>query len=148
MKFTNNEEFENYREEHGLSINEDFDVDIEWEEARIINPENDQKVVYALIPADEVAYERAKMELTITTRYHDWHNTIADAIHDQVNGYINDDSEDEDGNPIVLDLFTQDIVEYNRQVKAYNQYGDAECINTDMTALKILDIVEKNTNQI
>lgn len=47
----------------------------------IINPENNQKILYnAIIEAVFASYEEAKKELTVTSRYHDWSNTTVDNL--------------------------------------------------------------------
>lgn len=137
MKFATIEEMDAYRDEHGLTLTEEFDADIEWESAPIINPGNSQKIVHALVPADEVEYEAAKIALTITTPYHDWHNTIADKIYNQANDYIDDPEE--------YELEEEDVAEYNKQVDAYNMYGDAEKINVLLVADVTKKILEKNS---
>lgn len=46
----------------------------------IINPDNDQKLIEAIIPEAEAPEYEAEKELTITTSYHDWSDTAADKL--------------------------------------------------------------------
>jgi hypothetical protein len=149
MKFATEELMNQYREENGLAWNElEFDADQEYSEFSIINPENSQKTINALIPAEDCDYEQAKRELTITSRYHDWSNTIADHIYNEAEDYINSDGVDEDGDPIEFKLSDSDIKEYNKQIGNLNKYADKDYIDNSLTARQIIDIAGKNSYKL
>jgi len=140
MKFATIEELESYQNDNGatLSISEyEFNSADEWEEIEIINPENSQKEINALVPAEDVAYEIARKELTLTSRYHSWHNTVADKINNAIytDGEINNDTIETD----LIDV-------YNSAVKNENQYGSTDTISSDMPNYKIAGIIEANSH--
>jgi len=113
------EELSNYAEENSLDIDETIQDANKLTEAEVINPENEQDLINAIIDADDADYEEARKELTITSQYHDWHNTIADRINDAIDNDEIDNIDDET------------IAEYNRQVEYYNQYGDFVELNNE-----------------
>jgi DNA polymerase II small subunit/DNA polymerase delta subunit B len=84
MKFKNIQEYEKYCEENGIDTQQNIEVifnpKTDYVEHEIINPENDQKLELTLIPAEDVEYEEAKKQLTLTTQYHDWSDTVADRL--------------------------------------------------------------------
>lgn len=135
MKFKNQKEFIKYAEDNELYCEADiFDEDTEYEEYEIINPENSQTLINALIEDEDVNYEEARKQLTITDKYYDWSNTIADRILKAI----------EEGE----DIDNKMIQEYNESVEDFNKYGDAEYIDKNQTVDEIEDIVINNNSKI
>jgi len=130
------EQVEVYAEAHGKHIDWD-NVIIEDEgelvEAEIINPENDQKTTYAIIRAEDEAYEDAKIQLTLTSRYHDWHNTVADKLAENIQTYQEEKEKLEDGDelPYYAEIKDDLIEEYNKLVAIINEYGDMSSITRE-----------------
>jgi len=140
MKFATIEELKQYQNDHGVILSTyeyKFNANDEWEEMEIINPENDQKKINALVLADEVNYEKARMELTLTTQYHDWRNTIADKIMEQI--------DNADGRYSTVNLDADNVRKYNKQVEASNQYADNLIIFKKMDVKRIAKIVNANS---
>jgi len=139
MKFNTIEEFNEYKEENGLSFYElEFEPEIEYTTAQIINPENSQKLIYALIPEEEKSVFDAEKETTLTTKYHDWHNTVTDKIMDELlsEGQIDKDA-----------TVSPDYVEeYNRQIEAINKHKDLDYITEEMNSYQVYQILNKNSN--
>jgi len=131
MKFKNQKEFIKYAEDNELYYEEEiFDKDIDYEEYEIINPEGSQKLIHALIDKKDIDYEEARKQLTVTDKYYDWKNTIADRILNAI----------EEGEEIDEDM----INEYNEAVADFNKYGEAEYIDKKQTVEEIEDIIHKN----
>ncbi len=131
MKFKNQKEFIKYAEDNELYYEEEiFDKDIDYEEYEIINPEGSQKLIHALIDKKDIDYEEARKQLTVTDKYYDWKNTIADRILNAI----------EEGEEIDEDM----IKEYNEAVADFNKYGEAEYIDKKQTVEEIEDIIHKN----
>jgi len=130
------EQVETYAEEYGKHIDwQDIGLenDLELTESQIINPENDQKTVYAIIRAEDKAYEDAKMQLTITSQYHDWHNTVADKLAENIQTYQNETERLEEGEelPYFAEIKEDLIEEYNKLIAIINQYGDMATIKRE-----------------
>jgi len=130
------EQVETYAEEYGKHIDwQDIGLenDLELTESQIINPENDQKTVYAIIRAEDEAYEDAKMQLTITSQYHDWHNTAADKLAENIQTYQEETEKLEEGEelPYFAEIKEDLIEEYNKYVAIINQYGDMATIKRE-----------------
>jgi len=134
MKFKNQKEFIKYAEDNELYYEEEiFEKEKEYEEIEIINPENSQKLINALVDSEDVNYEEARKQLTMTDQYYDWNNTIADRILNA----IEEEEIDEDM-----------IKEYNEAVADFNKYGDAKYIDLRQTLEEIEDIIYKNNSKI
>lgn len=130
------EQVKAYAAEHGKHIDwQDIGLenDLELTESQIINPENDQKTVYAIIRAEDEAYEDAKMQLTITSQYHDWHNTAADKLAENIQTYQEETEKLEEGEelPYFAEIKEDLIEEYNKYVAIINQYGDMATIKRE-----------------
>lgn len=135
MKFKNQKEFIKYAEDNELYYEEEiFDKDIDYEEYEIINPEGSQKLIHALIDKKDIDYEEARKQLTVTDKYYDWKNTIADRILNAI----------EEGEEIDEDM----IKEYNEAVADFNKYGDAKYIDLRQTLEEIEDIIYRNDGRI
>ncbi len=131
MKFKNQKEFIKYTEDNELYYEgEIFDEEKEYEEIEIINPENSQKLINALVDSEDVNYEEARKQLTVTDKYYDWNNTIADRILNAI----------EEGEEIEDEM----IKEYNAAVADFNKYGDAKYIDLRQTLEEIEDIINNN----
>ena len=111
MKFKNEKELVEYCEENGLVIECEFIKNEEYEETEIINSENKQKLVYALIFAEDHYYEKGKKNLTVTSQYHDWNGTIADKMLKAI--------QDKD-----IEEWNNNVKEYNSEIEDYNIFGD------------------------
>lgn len=96
---------------------------------------NKQKFGRSIIFVEDIKYEQARMAMTLTTRYHDWHNTLADKLSEI------EDIED-------LRLYPDLVEDYNQAVAEFNKYGDAEYLNKDDNLGQIQEKVEANNNQI
>lgn len=90
---------------------------------RIVSSENRQRANYTIIVASDADYHEAEMELTVTSQYHDWSNTIAD----QVFSALDDHDGKNVGDVVDADL----LAKYNELIRSYNQYGDKEIIPAD-----------------
>jgi hypothetical protein len=102
----------------------------------VINPENKQKTMYMLTDKDSSSYSEAAMELTLTTPYHAWSDTIADQLlSDLEKGYMPMPSEAE-------------REEYNDAVATFNIYGDASPIHPLHSINDMIDIINNNSSQI
>ena len=120
----------------------DEDDDCVIVRADVINPENKERQISAYIVGEDLDYESAKIELTLTSSYYDWSNTVADKVNP-----IRDS--DENGEPIYITPTAEEIKEYNKAVDSYNRsYGQADKIDGEMTNEKIAKIIEDNNNLI
>lgn len=135
MKFKNNEEIEKYCEENGISFPDIFEKDVDYIEAEIINPENEQKLIYALIPEEDDKYEQAKKELTITSHYHDWHYTTADKLT-EIQYKAEEDAEDE---AELIEEWNDLIPEYNKWIGYLKLYEDRDYLKPAKTIDDILN---------
>jgi hypothetical protein len=65
-----------------------------------VNPENDQKKIYGgLAHVECVEDSRVEQELTLTTQYHDWSNTLADSFAKGVDGeYVTEEDFNREAN--------------------------------------------------
>lgn len=119
-----------YADEHSKSIDwkgiDCGDSTQELVEAEIINPENDQKTIYAIIRAEDESYEDAQLQLTCTSRHHDWHNTVADRMAEAIQIYQEETEKLEEGEelPSFAEISTGLITEYNKLIATYNEYND------------------------
>jgi len=100
----------------------------------VINPENTQKLIEEMIDEEDADYEEARKQLTITDKYYDWNNTIADRILNAI----------EEGEEIDEDM----INEYNEAVADFNKYAEAEYIDKNQTVEEIEEIVYRNDGRI
>ena len=115
-------------------------IKIELVECKIINPENDQRAITSYIDEDDVNYETAKLELTVTSAYHNFHNTTADAVEYEVDKQAIDEDGDYNGSAIVM--IEQELLEkYNTYISQFNQYGDRLPLSHGMTADEIREIL-------
>lgn len=106
-------------------IHVEFINDVTLVNTRIISPENHQNAIYSYIDEDDVEYETARLELTITTQYHNWRNTVADELYTQLINY-------ELGEVNEVD---QDVIDaYNKCVDAHNKYSNLEYVTHKTTA--------------
>jgi|TARA_Y100000310_G_C20703059_1_gene831914 acyl-CoA reductase-like NAD-dependent aldehyde dehydrogenase len=121
-------ELEKYAEDNGLSIYWDSIADAnKLEEAEIINPENHQRTIMAIIPQEDAPYEEARKDLSVTSQYYDWSDTAADRVTDILEHLIAEEEEDEEEMAeFEKTELKEAIKEYNEQVDAYNNYGDAK----------------------
>ena len=130
MKFKNYEELEKYAQKNSLNIIEIYNneeiPDIEFVEYRVINPENKQRLVYALIDENDVEYYEAQKQLTLTSKYHDWNDTIADRVADMVYHIYRQYQEYDEIDRDEIDDLNAYIEEYNNQVNNINKYRDYE----------------------
>jgi len=143
MKFKTKEEIQKYADEEGLYYDKEFyDPSVDYAETIIINPENKQHLIYALIEKEEAAYESARQQLTITSSYHDWHNTIADKMADIANRYHygEDEEEDDRGCPYERDE-DELIAEWNENIDEYNEAVETVGWWDHLTLLKKDNIV-------
>ena len=143
VSFSNSEVMTEYASEYGLHY-ELYGDPINHKhrliETGIINPENDQKTISALIDVDDEAYHHAEMELTITSQYHDWSDTVASRLSQEVDNIARQlDDEDEDNINYYIDR--ELIEEYNKLVGDYNQYGDKPYIDIVEDDKKQFDIL-------
>jgi len=128
------EEVEKYASEYGFYVDWDMisgDDDVDLTTMWTINSENTQKLHYAIIPAEDEQYEEARKELTLTTRYHDWRNTIADRILAQSE---NEDTED----------YLDGMEEYNNHISAINKYGDKAFLTEGMSREEVIETTKNN----
>lgn len=98
----------------------------------IVNPEFEQALLEATIDQSDLAYEEAKKELTLTSQYHDWSNTIADQVYESIRECYDydDDLLDECEGMTINDVVGVDTVDqYNQYIAEYNQYGDLPQLN-------------------
>lgn len=134
------EEVEQWAEDNGAGIETDLSEAEELTAMDIVNPENSQHSIYAVVATEDAGYEEARRELSLTNQYYNWSGTIADRISSQLW---------EEGELVEkVELSEKDIEEYNDQVGGFNQYGDAEKIKAKMTAEQIADVLLGNANQI
>lgn len=113
--FSSLDEAQKYIEAEQIDVqNEDiqalFDTDVTLVQCQIISPENHQRAITTYIDQNDVKYEKAKIELTLTSQYHSWHNTTADAIKNELYSY------DENNSVIIPDDL---LIEYNNYVANY-----------------------------
>lgn len=124
-----------YADEYGLYVDwwlmADAEDGADLTVAFIINGENEQRLRSAIIPAEDEHYEEARKELTLTSRYHDWHNTIADRILAQ--------AEDED-----TEDYLDGIEEYNASVSAVNKYDDRAYLTEGTSRDEVIETIENN----
>jgi hypothetical protein len=118
-----------------LRYGEDYDIT----ESTIINPENHQMQVNRIIESEDVDYEDAKIELTLTTRYHNWHNTVADSLfetvkdkHQELNLELCDEIKFKE-----LGITEEDIEEYNDLIVKINKYYDSSSLTLNSTITDI-----------
>ena len=110
-------------------------------EAEIINSENSQRTITCYIDSDDVDYETSKIELTVTTSYHNWHNTVADKIAYEIDKQsCNEDGFNFDGSTII-NLDEDLLLEYNEFVDKFNQHGDRGHLKQKMTADQINELL-------
>ena len=148
MKFKNQKEFIKYAEDNELYYEPDiFDEDIDYEEAQIINPENPQTLINALIDEKDIDYEEARKQLTITNQYYEWSDTIADRILKEIEE-VKENAEEEGEEIEKINLDKKMIQEYNEKVKDLNKYGEAEYIDKNQTNEEIEEIVYRNDGRI
>jgi len=100
----------------------------------IINPENSQTLIEDTIDEEDIDYEEARKQLTITNNYYEWSNTIADRILKAI----------EEGE----DIDNKMIQEYNEAVEDLNKYGEAEYIDKNQTIEEIEDTIINNNSKI
>ena len=116
-------------------------------EASVINPEYNQQVIEGLVAEKDVDYEEANIQLTLTSQYHNWSNTIADNIYDVCKEYQEKMDEFRNGDLeceptfYLFDIFIDDVKEYNKQVSNFNKYGDRESLCNCMTVEEVLDVL-------
>lgn len=83
-------------------------------------------MLYTYTDAKDIEFHEARKELTITSGYHDWHNTIADTIAS--------------GN-----YSKEDVEEYNENIRKYNVlYSNASQIDINMGEEEIQKIICEN----
>lgn len=101
-------------------------------EADIVSPHNEQHMLHCIIDESDLTYEAAKKELTLTTQYHNWKNTVADRVYESIKECYDADGdllEEYEGMTINDVVGSETVSEYNQYVAAYNQYGDLSHIN-------------------
>lgn len=124
---------ENTTDAYGNAINDGDTLVL----AEITNPENDQRTIHtALVSEDDAAYETSKRQLTLTSQYHDWHNTTADAIKNEV--LKARQAEDEE-----YTISQHHIEEYNEHVAVVNMYDDRRTLSADMDIDTIEEIIHQ-----
>lgn len=107
------------------SIECDVVPDGDYTVQEILNPQNEDRIINALIDKENASYETAKMELTTSVEY-----TLAYKVQQIVNRMYEEDTLNK--NVESLDKFDkQDIEKYNRQVREYNKYRNVDMINDD-----------------
>ena len=121
------EELTKYAEEYGIYI-EEYSSE-ELVECNIINPENEQKIITAIIDSTDVDYHEAQKELTLTTQYHDWSGTVADRLYELLQNE---------------ELDTELVEQYNEAVSNYNQYGNANTIQANSTIAEAINTIQNN----
>ncbi len=126
----------------GLEVETDYPVECEVLSdddviilQTIVSPYNTQKTIAAYIAEQDMDYEHARMELTVTTQYHDWGNTLADSIHNDVKDAINEGFD--------VELDNEQIELYNNLVSQYNKYGDREYLNVDDETHTLLEKINR-----
>lgn len=145
LKFNSEEEFKKYAEDNELYYYPDiFDENEEYVEYDIINPENEQTLINALIEKDDVEYEEARKQLKITDKYHEWHDTIADKILEK----INNEEEIEEDEIEEEEIKEEEIEEYNKAVEDFSRYSEAEYLFKNDSKEKIEDKIYKNNNLV
>ena len=135
MKFKNKEEIEKYCEENGVNLPDTFEKVMNYIEAEIINPENEQRLIYALIPEEDEKYEEARKELTLTSCYHDWNNTIADKLAEIQDRAEREEFGDEED---LIEEWNDLLSEYNEQIENINLYEDRDYLKPAKTLDDIL----------
>jgi hypothetical protein len=114
----------------------------------VISKDNHQKIMSAVIAGEddtESAF-KAELQLVLTDKYFDWHNTLADKIVKTINNYLVLDEE--------LDEESADWVkEYNVLVKYHNRHFglDLEFIDDKEDQDYLYDVVkliENNSTKI
>lgn len=132
------EQLEAYAEEEMIaidwdSIDEEPTETIALVKAEIVNPENSQKLLDIIICAEDEEYEGAKVQLTLTSRYHDWHNTVADKLAENIQTYQEETEKLEEGEelPYYAQIKDELIEEYNKLIAIINQYGDMSPIKRE-----------------
>lgn len=121
-------------EQQGLcpSIETDVVDGGRYVEATIVSPHNGQKLLECIIDESDLAYEAAKKELTLTSQYHDWSNTVADQVYESIKECYDADGDlldDCDGMTINDVVGSETVDQYNQYVVAYNQYSDLSHLN-------------------
>lgn len=108
----------------------------------IINCENYQHLHVALINSQDSNYYIAERELTITDKYYQYRNTIADQVKKLI-------EKEENQEFIYLDRFDLNVVnEYNQHVSNYNKFAELDKIEIlrDDKGLKIKTNIEIGKN--
>jgi len=119
-----------YAEDNGYYIDWDDIADAtELTTATIINPENNQHLIDAIISESDAGYHEAIIQLTDTTQYHDWHDTIRDRVVRILLNHAKYEKDDEEYEKLDDD----DIAAYNRQVEQANKYADYSYIHRNST---------------
>ena len=131
---------EKYIEENNINtenifLQEIFNKNGELVVAKIINPENSQRLLSAYIDADDVAYENARKELTVTGDYHSWSDTVADEVRAATEDL-------EEGSLVTLE--PELLARYNSLVQDYNKYGDLAPLTQGMNKDEIFEAFLQN----
>ena len=113
----------------------------------IINPENSQTLIEDTIDEEDIDYEEARKQLTITNNYYEWSNTIADRILKEIEE-AKENAEEEGEEIEKINVDKKMIDEYNEAVEDLNKYGEAEYIDKNQTIEEIEDTIINNNSKI
>jgi len=137
------EELEKYANDNGLALHNEWSGELEW--CLMVNPENHQHRIEAIVDNGDAEYEKAKCELVLTTQYHNWSDSCADKIMKILENEREDDGWKEEAE--FSDCYKNDIDNYNKSVEAFNEYGDALTISNEMELSNIETIIINNSGQ-
>lgn len=98
----------------------------------VISPYNEQRIINKWIDDEDIEYETACIQLTLTTEYHNWHDTAVDRIS---NLFLNKNNSKAKLKDEVKDIdnLHELIKEVNRLITHLNQYQDIQKIDDNMT---------------
>jgi len=136
------EELEIYCQENGITIEttELLDGD-ELAKTSIINPENSQRLISAIVDEIDEDYTEACKEIKITDSYHNW-TSYASRLYQQLNDV------DEEDNKTSEILSKEEINKYNAYVNDFNQYAEGSLICENDTVEDTLHTMQENSSQV
>lgn len=120
--------------DYGYSVECEIEEGGEYTTCDIVSPHNYQHKILAIVDAEDVDYHEAKLELTLTTQYHNWSHTAADRVKKIIEDNLGKRIED-------LDKYDkEDIEKYNNFVISYNRFGELELLTEDLVLSEELEI--------
>jgi hypothetical protein len=116
-------------------LEEIFNKGGELVEAELISPENRKILINAYIDKEDINYHKAYKELTLTSDYHSWINTVADQVRAATEDL-------EEGGLVTLE--PELLARYNSLVRDYNKYGDLAPLSQGMSVKSIFEAFLRN----